>query len=120
MIWQIRQELQGRAGCYQARYQEIIDGLQLDLDLVDEFKTIEKNFKAKAGSNYAASRGEYLNGIIMANYLGYDFIDAATVIFFDENGEFDAAKTNEVLRARLAESRKQLYPASTVPCPTER
>ena len=43
-----------------ARYQEIIDGLQLDLDLVDEFKTIEKNFKAKAGSNYAASRGEYL------------------------------------------------------------
>ena len=57
-----------------ARYQEIIDGLQLDLDLVDEFKTIEKNFKAKAGSNYAASRGEYLNGIIMANYLGYDFI----------------------------------------------
>ena len=83
-----------------ARYQEIIDGLQLDLDLVDEFKTIEKNFKAKAGSNYAASRGEYLNGIIMANYLGYDFIDAATVIFFDENGEFDAAKTNEVLRGR--------------------
>ena len=93
-----------------ARYQEIIDGLQLDLDLVDEFKTIEKNFKAKAGSNYAASRGEYLNGIIMANYLGYDFIDAATVIFFDENGEFDAAKTNEVLRARLAESKAAVVP----------
>ena len=93
-----------------ARYQEIIDGLQLDLDLVDEFKTIEKNFKAKAGSNYAASRGEYLNGIIMANYLGYDFIDAATVIFFDENGEFDAAKTNEVLRARLAESKEAVVP----------
>ena len=94
----------------EARYQEIIDGLQLDLDLVDEFKTIEKNFKAKAGSNYAASRGEYLNGIIMANYLGYDFIDAATVIFFDENGEFDATKTNEVLRARLAESKEAVVP----------
>ena len=93
-----------------ARYQEIIDGLQLDLDLSEEFKTIEKNFKAKSGSNYAASRGEYLNGIIMANYLGYDFIDAATVIFFDENGEFDAAKTNEVLRARLAESKEAVVP----------
>ena len=43
-----------------ARYQEIIDGLQLDLDLSEEFKTIEKNFKAKSGNNYAASRGEYL------------------------------------------------------------
>lgn len=93
-----------------ARYQEIIDGLQLDLDLSEEFKTIEKNFKAKSGNNYAASRGEYLNGIIMANYLGYDFIDAATVIFFDENGEFDAAKTNEVLRARLAESKEAVVP----------
>ena len=93
-----------------ARYQEIIDGLQLDLDLSEEFKTIEKNFKTKSGDNYAASRGEYLNGIIMANYLGYDFIDAATVIFFDENGEFDAAKTNEVLRARLAESKEAVVP----------
>ena len=46
----------------------------------------------------------------MANYLGYDFIDAATVIFFDENGEFDAAKTNEVLRARLAESKEAVVP----------
>ena len=86
----------------QARYQEIIDGLSLTLSLDDEFKTIEKNFKNKAGTNYAASRGEYLNGIIMANYLGFEFVDAATVILFDENGEYDAEKTNELMRARLA------------------
>ena len=49
-----------------ARYQEIIDGLKLVLSLEEEFKNIEKNFKEKAGSDYAASRGEYLNGIIMA------------------------------------------------------
>ena len=49
-------------------------------------------------------------GIIMANYLGYDFIDAATVIFFDENGEFDAAKTNEVLQPDLAESKEAVVP----------
>ena len=85
------------------RYQEIIDGLGLTLSLDEEFKIIEKDFKAKAGSNYAASRGEFLNGIIMANYLGYEFIDSATVIFFDEKGDFDAAKTNKVLSAKLAE-----------------
>ncbi len=83
------------------RYQEIIDGLELKLSLEEEFKVIEKNFKNKAGSDYAASRGEFLNGIIMANYLGYEFIDAAEVILFDESGEFDAEGTNEKLRSRL-------------------
>ncbi|MBR1855333.1 MAG: aspartate kinase [Lachnospiraceae bacterium] len=86
-----------------ARYDEIIEGLMLELSLEEEFKTIEKNFKAKKGRDYAASRGEYLNGIVMAKYLGYEFIDAATVIFFDEKGEFDAEKTNEVLSHRLTE-----------------
>ncbi len=93
-----------------ARYEEIIAGLKLELSLDEEFKTIEKNFKAKAGSNYAASRGEYLNGIIMANYLGYEFIDSATVIFFDENGDFDGDKTNKVLSAKLAECNAAVVP----------
>ena len=83
------------------RYQEIIDGLELKLSLDNEFKTIEKMFKEKAGNNYAASRGEYLNGIIMANYLGYEFIDAAEVILFKDDGEFDAETTNQNLRKRL-------------------
>ncbi len=93
-----------------ARYQEIIDGLKLDLSLEEEFKTIEKNFKEKAGSDYAASRGEYLNGIIMAKYLGFEFIDAATVIFFKDNGEFDAEKTNKVLSARLSKCESAVVP----------
>ena len=93
-----------------ARYQEIIDGLHLELSLEEEFKTIEKNFKAKAGSDYAASRGEYLNGIIMADYLGYEFIDSAEVIFFKENGEFDADLTDEVLSARLEECTNAVVP----------
>ena len=93
-----------------ARYNEIIDGLGLDLSLDNEFEIIEAEFKAHAGSDYAASRGEYLNGIIMANYLGYEFIDSATVIFFDKNGNFDANTTNEVLGAKLAEIEKAVIP----------
>ncbi|MCH5255701.1 MAG: aspartate kinase [Lachnospiraceae bacterium] len=84
------------------RYQEIIDGLSLTISLDDEFKIIAENFKNKSGKDYAASRGEYLNGIIMANYLGFEFIDAADVILFGENGEYDAAKTNELMRERLS------------------
>ncbi len=92
------------------RYQEIIDGLELKISLDEEFKVIEKNFKNKAGSNYAASRGEYLNGIIMANYLGFEFVDAADVILFDENGEFNAEVTNVRLRERL-----EKLPSAVVP-----
>ncbi len=93
-----------------ARYQEIIDGLSLSLSLKEEFKVIEKNFKEKAGENYAASRGEYLNGIIMAAYLGYEFIDAAEVIRFKESGDFDADSTNEILKKRLDEIERAVVP----------
>lgn len=83
------------------RYQEIIEELGLTLSLEKEFEIIRQDFGKKAGREYAASRGEYLNGIIMANYLGYTFIDAAEVIAFDEEGVFLSEKTNELLAARL-------------------
>ncbi|MCI8318984.1 MAG: aspartate kinase [Lachnospiraceae bacterium] len=83
------------------RYQEIIDGLALDLSLAEEFEKIKQAFASHSGSDYAASRGEYLNGIIMASYLGYEFVDAAEVIRFDEDGVFDAELTNELMQKRL-------------------
>ena len=92
------------------RYNEIIDGLGLTLSLENEFEVIRKDFLAKAGREYAASRGEFLNGIIMANYLGYEFIDAAEVVIFDETGKFNAEKTNEVLAKRLANAPKAVIP----------
>lgn len=92
------------------RYDSIINGLALKLSLEEEFKVIETNFKNKAGKDYAASRGEYLNGIVMANYLGYEFIDSAEVIFFDENGNFMSEKTNEVLSARLQKTKRAVIP----------
>lgn len=92
------------------RYDSIIKGLKLDLSLEDEFKVIAENFKNKAGSDYAASRGEYLNGIIMANYLGYEFIDAADVIFFEEDGSFDAEKTQKILSRLLEKKENAVVP----------
>lgn len=92
------------------RYREIINGLGLDLSLDEEFKVIRKNFSKKIGRDYAASRGEYLNGIIMAEYLGFEFIDAADVIFFDEDGRLDAEKTDEVLSERLAKAEYAVIP----------
>ncbi len=83
------------------RYDAIINGLNLNFSLNKEFETIAGNFQNKAGADYAASRGEYLNGIIMANYLGFPFVDAAEVIRFDSQGEFDADTTDRILSERL-------------------
>ena len=84
-----------------ARYQEIIDGLSLTVSLDVEFETIRENFAAHAGRDYAASRGEYLNGILIANYLGFEFIDSARYIRFLEDGTFDANTTQELLSEGL-------------------
>ena len=92
------------------RYNGIIKDLGLDLSLDREFDEIKKNISAKAGSEYAASRGEYLNGIIVANLLGYEFIDAATVITFNEDGSFSSEKTQPKLREKLKNAERAVIP----------
>lgn len=85
-----------------SRYEEIIKGLDLDLSLDDEIAVIAENLKKGTSIDYIASRGEYLNGIVLAKCLGYEFIDSAEVILFDENGKFLSEETNEKLSARLS------------------
>ena len=104
------EEFEEQLSAIRARYDDIIEGLGLAVDLTEEFKTIRTNFTRKAGRDYAASRGEYLNGILMAAYLGYEFIDAADVIFFDAAGNFDGEKTNAVLSAKLDETERAVIP----------
>ncbi len=84
-----------------ARYNDIITELGIDLDLTEAFEKIRNSLLHNSGRDYIASRGEYLNAMILAKYLGFDFIDAKKVIFFKENGAFDSEKTNEVLRDKL-------------------
>lgn len=94
-----------------ARYDEIINGLELkDFSLDKEFEEIAANLKKEPSLDYAASRGEYLNGKIMANYLGVEFIDAADVIFFNEEGNLNDYKTDKVLSAKLAELDRAVIP----------
>ena len=92
------------------RFQNIIDELNLDLSLENEFKVIKKAFLEKVGIDYAASRGEYLNGIVLANYLGFEFIDASEVIFIDENGNYDETKTDPILSKRLSKVKNAVIP----------
>ena len=92
------------------RYNEIIQGLGLKLSLKDAFDEIENKLLNSPERDYTASRGEYLNGLLMSNYLGYDFIDAADAIFFDESGNYDAEKTNSVLSLELSKHERAVIP----------
>lgn len=92
------------------RYRGIISELGIDFSLEEEFETIKTAIKNRVGSDYIASRGEYLNSMILANYLGYDFIDAETGIFFYKDGSFDAERTNEVLSEILKKHERAVIP----------
>jgi len=92
------------------RYNDIIRDLALDMSLDIEFAKIKNGIINKAGRDYTASRGEYLCGIIMSHYLGFPFIDAAEVIFFNNNGTFDAERTNAALRRKLEKYETAVIP----------
>ncbi len=92
------------------RYDKIIKDLGLDFSLDDEFTKIRMAIEHHAGSDYIASRGEYLNAIVLAKYLGFDFIDAEKGIFFCEDGTFDAENTNRVLSSILDKHKYAVIP----------
>lgn len=94
-----------------ARYDEIITGLGLtDFSLEQDFAEITRLLQEEPEVDYAASRGEYLNGKIMAAYLGIQFIDAAEVIFFNEEGKLNSYKTEKTLAAKLAQYDRAVIP----------
>ena len=92
------------------RYNAIIEGLGLDFDISGELEYVKNAMMHRSGRDFAASRGEYLNSLILAKYLKFDFIDAENVIFFKDNGTLDEEKTNEAMREELMQHRNAVVP----------
>ena len=97
-------------GYIRGRYQQIIDGLGLKLNMDAAFDEVYDQILRGAGRDYCASRGEYLSGMVLAHALGYDFLDAAQVIFFNARGVFDSDRTQQVLSAALREHPRAVIP----------
>ena len=92
------------------RYNDIIRELGITLDLSDTFEKIRLSLVHNSGRDFIASRGEYLSAMILAKYLDYDFIDAKKMIFFCEDGSFDAEKTNDIAREILSRYERAVIP----------
>ena len=58
----------------------------------EEFVEIEKHFSKNVDEEYVVSRGEYLAAKLMADYLGYTFVDAQELIAFNYDGTTDEEK----------------------------
>ena len=92
------------------RYMAIAINLGVKANLLAEFETIKKNLQEGASSDYIASRGEYLNAIVVAGFLGYDFVDTAGLIHFDKKGRLLAEETDRDLGAELAKHERAVLP----------
>ncbi len=92
------------------RYTEIRDGLELKTDIESYLEEIKQAVLSGAGYDYTISRGEYLNSLLIADFLGFDFIDAADVIFFNSEGKYQSDKTRTVMRGRLEHSKTAVIP----------
>lgn len=92
------------------RFDGIIDDLGLDLSLAQEYENIRSAMLHMSGRDYAASRGEYLNGKILSSYLGYDFIDAFDVVMFRDDGTFDERRTEKIMSDRLRRHERAVIP----------
>ena len=92
------------------RYRQIARELELDFDVDSMLNETSDAIRRYKNPDFAASRGEYMNGLLLANYLGWDFIDAQDVIKFDRQGSFAAEWTNEVMTEAL-----KAHPRAVIP-----
>ncbi len=92
------------------RYLQIVKGLGLSFDLQPRLDEVKIRIASGASADYTASRGEYLSGLIMSQLLGYDFIDPAEIIYFDEMGKLDAERTQAETEKRIARHDRAVIP----------
>lgn len=85
------------------RYLEIAKGLDLKTDISSLLSKTQNDIDRIKTDDFAASRGEYLSAVMMAEVLGFPFVDAAEIVKFDSNGKLDSEYTNDLMKRKLEE-----------------
>lgn len=92
------------------RFMAVEVNLGVDVDLLTQLETIRENLRRNPSADYIASRGEFLNAILVAAFLGFDFVDTAPLIKFDSRGKLLMEETDEALRDELAKHERAVLP----------
>lgn len=109
-LYQERKDLWKAFSLVEKRFLQIVDELGLSLDIQKHLDEIVRDIEAGAGEDYCASRGEYLNGLVLADFLGFAFLDPKDYIFFDVDGTFDSERTQDVLSEVLTDTPQAVIP----------
>ena len=92
------------------RFMAVQINLGIKVDLLRYFDEIRENLKQNPSADYIASRGEYLNAVLVAAFLGYDFVDTKDLIKFDAKGKLLMTETDEAIRAELEKHERAVLP----------
>lgn len=92
------------------RYMAVEINLGVKVDLLKHFEEIRENLRKNPSADYIASRGEYLNAVLVAAFLEYDFVDTANLIKFDEKGRLLTEETDKALAEELAKHERAVLP----------
>ena len=92
------------------RFMAVQINLGVKVDLLRYFDEIRENLKQNPSADYIASRGEYLNAVLVAAFLGYDFVDTKDLIKFDAKGKLLITETDEAIRAELEKHERAVLP----------
>lgn len=87
------------------RFHSIVSELGMEtFDIESILNETEHAIEENKSADFTASRGEYLNARIVAAKLGWAFVDAKDIIFFDKNGRFDEARSYPLIEKTLSAS----------------
>ena len=92
------------------RFNKIVEKLNLAINLKLELKNIYNSLEEDCEEDYFVSRGEYLNSKILAEFIGFDFIDAKNIIFFNNDGFLNVEKTNKEISKVLKDKENIVIP----------
>ena len=92
------------------RFMAVEVNLGENVGLKEAFEEIRKNLEAGASADYIASRGEHLNAMLIAAYLGFDFVDSSRIVRFDEKGRFMEDLTNKEIAEELKHHERAVIP----------
>ena len=105
-------------GTIRSRFAEIRDELHLQYDVEGDFDKLLPRLNRDMGVDELVSRGEYFTSRLLAEYLGYRFVDAADCVFFGLDGQIDREKTYAAIGNALAQYERILIPGFYGKLPT--
>ncbi len=92
------------------RYTAVQVNLGSKADMNKAYDGIREELQKNPSADYLASRGEYLNAILIADFLGFDFVDSDRLIKFDQAGRLDYEETNRAIGEELAKHEYAVIP----------